>query len=110
LREFASVVRRLSIGSKPTRCELGVPRHPAEDVLHRKHPIAGGAGVAASSCGSDERVAPRREWDAGVPRDLRVLVFSRTAGFRHPSIENAKAFFEALDLEMGPDGALYVLE
>jgi cytochrome c len=60
-----------------------------------------GAGWAASNCGSDEPIAPADSVDAApeVPRDVRLLFFSRTAGFRHPSIDDAKRFFEGLDAE-----------
>jgi glucose/arabinose dehydrogenase len=59
------------------------------------------ATIDAATCGTMTgtlRVgAPSRRLRFSVSRSPRVLVFSRTAGFRHPSIEDAKRVLGNLD-------------
>jgi len=65
--------------------------------------IAGCMIVAVAGCGDDD--------GGGAPPDpepqrVSILVFSHTAGFRHPSIADAVAFFSALPPEEGIDVTL----
>jgi glucose/arabinose dehydrogenase len=63
------------------------------------------ATVDATTCramtGVLKRSRPRRALRFSATKSLRVLAFSRTQGFRHGSIEDAKAFFGGLAATTG---------
>jgi cytochrome c len=76
-------------------------RHPADPCAGR---LAGSSRRSASGalrpgpgCGAG---------DAGPDDPLRVLVFSRTAGFRHPSIAEVWTFFSSLPRTEGIEASL----
>jgi cytochrome c len=63
-------------------------------------------GASARVGGGKIRPAGRACEGPGADAPLRVLVFSRTAGFRHPSIADAWAFFSSLPVTEGIEATL----
>jgi len=78
------------------RTEIALER--SARVLARVITTAGlllGVSLVFSGCDSSDPTVPDRV-DA-----FRVLVFSRTAGFRHTSIESSQSMFRDLDVPPG---------
>ncbi|MEW6272699.1 MAG: ThuA domain-containing protein [Thermodesulfobacteriota bacterium] len=93
----------VALALAPARGTSAAPGRPKPVVDGCDTPLRGARGLTGNAI---LRPGGRACDRAAAGEPLRVLVFSRTTGFRHPSIADAWTFFAALPAREGIEAAL----